>query len=332
MRDHVRRCVITWALLSATLHTFAATDATIESVRALTSAWRLAWVRPVPVARAAAAPLVVAAGRNQRLWIADQNAGEVQVYTTRGRQLARLKVAKRGVISALDFDRADRLLVAQQRRELRVPLGDVRVFEGSSSSAGSYRMIRSRTYPKYWTGRSVAEEIELARARGEYTAFTPPDQLVMRGAAITPRGSVFVIVPVLSTMERFSADGATASTYMMTELRPWSPCWVIATRDGELVLGDARNERMLLMDTAGRAKAAWPVTRVGEQIACARPGRGWLMLDPRAHTMAWYGREGVSEGQQRLPAAYEAVAMPDARTLWLFDTNEWTWHEYQAID
>jgi len=332
MRGHVRTCVIICALLNAALHTAAATNETADSVRALTSGWRLAWVRPVPLARAAAAPLVVAAGRNQRLWIADQNAGEVCVYSTRGRQLARLKVAHRGVISALDVDRADRLLVAQQRRELRVPFGEVRIFEKSGSSASSYRMIRSRTYPKYWTGRSVAEEMELARARGEYTAFTPPEQLLLRGAAITPRGSVFVIVPVLSTMERFSADGVTASTYMMTELRPWSPCWVIAARDGRLVLGDARNERMLLMDTAGRAKAAWPVTRVGEQIACARPDRGWLMLDPHEHTIAWYGRDGIYEGRQGLPGRYEAVAMPDARTLWLFDINAWTWHEYQAID
>lgn len=322
---------MTHVVCLAALNVAAATDEFAKGMPLFTNAWRLAWVRPVPLARAAAEPLVVTAGKNQRLWIAAQDAHEVHAYSTRGRRLARLQVANRGVIIAIDFDRAERLLVAQQRREQRVPLGEVRVFDASGSSAAGYREVRSRTYPKYWTGRSVADETRLARERDEYSAFTPPDALLLRGAAISPRGSVFVIVPVLSTLERFSADGITVSTYLLTEWRPLSPCWIIATRDGRLVMGDARNERMLMLDTQGRAQASWPVERVGEQIACARPERGWLLLDPRTRTVTWYGRDGVHEGQQRLPLAFTAVTMPDARTLWLFDTANWTWHEYQAL-
>lgn len=324
-------CGVTHVVCLAALSVAAATNEFAERIPSFTNAWRLAWVRPVPLARAAAEPLVVTAGKNQRLWIAAQDAHEVHAYSRRGRRLARLQVANRGVIIALGFDRAERLLVAQQRREQRVPLGEVRVFDASGSSAASYRAIRSRTYPQYWTGRSVANEIRRARERDEYSAFTPPEALLLRGATMSPRGSVFVIVPVLSTLERFSADGITVSTYLLTELRPLSPCWIIATRDGRLVMGDARNERMLMLDTQGRAQASWPVTRVGEQIACARPEHGWLLLDPRKRTITWYGRDGVYEGQERLPAAFTAVTMPNARTLWLFDTTNWTWHEYQAL-
>ncbi len=307
------------------------TNMVADGVPSLTSGWRLAWSRAIPLARAAADPLVVAAGRNQRLWIADQSAHEVCAYSTRGRRHARLRVANRGTIVALDFDRAERLLVAQQRREERVPLGEVRVFDTRGSAAASYQMLRSRTYPKYWTGRSVASEIILSRERDEYTMFTPPGQLLLRAAAITPRGSVYVIVPVLSTMERFAADGDGMTTYLMSELRPLSPCWLIATRASRLLMGDARNERILLLDTVGRLQRAWPQAQVGDVIPCARPGGGWVLLDPHQRRAIWHARDGGLEASYTIPPAYTAVTLPDERTLWLFDTTAWTWDEYRSL-
>ncbi|MCX7848150.1 MAG: hypothetical protein N2595_09010, partial [bacterium] len=141
-----------------------------------------------------------------------------------------------------------------------------------------------------------------------------------------------VLIPLISTIERVSADGAMVTRFMMREIRPWSPCWIVATGEGRLVVGDAKNDRVLLLDSLARRVASWPLVRVRDQVGCARPEKGWLLMDKEERTISWYGREGVYEGTQRLPRRYEAVVMPEEERLWLFDTGAWVWHEYRAIE
>lgn len=299
---------------------------------ALTSRWRLVWERRIPIARKEAEPLVVEAGRGRRLWVAAQRAKEVHVYSPQGGFHGRIRVANRGEIVALGFDRSERVMVAQQRREMRLPLGELRIYKATDSNVNTYELLRSRTYPKQWTGRSVLEELDAARERGEYTEVTSPKELVLRGAAIAPAGSVYVIVPILGTIERLSADGMVMTRFLMSEVRPWSPCWIVVTRDRRVVVGDAAQNRIVVLDGAGRRLTSWPMGRVREQVAYARPGDGWVLMDGEEQVMRWYGRDGVYEGAMRLPRVYAAVAMPDERTLWLFDKSAWVWHEYRATE
>ena len=302
----------------------------VVSFPPLTTAWRLVWTRPIPLRPTNASPFVAAADSHGRLWLADQIRNTLCVYDRNGSGHERVPVTSRGIVTSISLDdNGGRVLAATQRGALRFPLGEYYLFSMNRSSGRDISRERNRTYPQYWDGRSVAEDLELARLRGEFTAVTTPAAITRWLVTMTPRGTVFMALPLLSIIERHSADGRTISDSFPENLRPWSPCWLIATMDNRLLVGDALQKRIILLDTTLRIRASWPCDTVDRVVPAPRPDAGWLLLDTAKRTLELAGRDGAPEGTWSLPPwRCIAALMTERKVLWLFNDLTWTWQAY----
>ena len=296
---------------------------------ALTSSWNHLWIRDIPLKASNAFPFVAAADPYERLWLADQREGIVNVYSKQGLRRDSVR-APRGTVVAIYFDdEGGQALVASQRGEMRWPLGDYYLFSMDRQSGRDITKTRNRTYPKYWTGRSAEDELELSRRRGEFTEVTSPSNIVRWTLVLSPHGSVVMVLPVFSIIERHGADGKTVSDSLAESLRPWSPCWLLATRNDQFLIGDTLGKRIVLAEPAMKPRMAWPRENVAGLVPAPRPDTGWLLLDPTARTIELAGAGGRAEGTWRLPPGqWLAALMPRRNTLWLFESTTWTWHAY----
>jgi len=296
----------------------------------LTASWRLVWTRPIPLKPSNAFPFVAAADSHGRLWLADQLRNNLCVYDRSGLRRERIPVAARGFVTSISFDDSSgRVLAATQRGELRWPIGEYYLCSMNRASGRDISLKRNRTYPQYWDGLNVSDDLELARLRGEVTAATSPSNITPWLVTLSPRGTVFMALPLLSIIERHSADGRTISDSYLEDLRPWSPCWLIATMDNRLLVADALRKRLILLDTTLQIRTSWPRDTVARLVPAPRPDAGWLLLDPAGRTLELFGRAGMPEGSWSLPPGRGLAAlMPRRDILWLFDEPTWTWQAY----
>lgn len=299
---------------------------------AFTSFWRLARARPIPVEASNALPFVVACDDDARLWIADQRRHSVKAYNSSGARAAVVSVPSRGIVTAIDFDNNNRILFANQRGELGYPIGELRVHTGARVLGKDYALIFKRTYPKYWVSGTLSDALEAARTRGEYAEATLPTSITPRIAGMSPQGTLYVAVPLLALIERYSADGRTVSAVRLTDYRPLVLCWLLVTRGNELILGDALRQRIIIMDTRARVITSFDCPQVQSAVAAKRPDDGWILLQPDANTLTLFGVGGVVVEEYSLAGLdCGTLLMPNARTCWAFDTNHWRWLRYERI-
>jgi len=294
-----------------------------------TSVWALARTRAMPLAASDAIPLVVAADDDERLWIADQTRHEICAYKHSGTRAQRVSVPARGVVTSISFGDDQRILFALQRGTLSFPLGELRVHTGQHLVSKDYGLLYTRTYPNYWDGSSVRAMVANAQARREYCAVSPPTVIVPRIACISRRGTVYVAVPLLSLIERYASNGRTYTAFTLATVRPLVPCSLIVTRDEELVLADALRHRVIVMDSRARVKAVLACRDAQRLFIAPHYKTGWLMLDPAAEELSLVAREGrILQTCSLHGMSFAAALMPARNTLWLFDTQHWTWHDY----
>jgi len=308
-----------------------APPATLTNAMALhfTSVWTLARTRAMPLAADDATPLVVTVDDDEQLWIADQSRHEVCAYKHSGTRTQRVSVPARGVVTSISFGDNQRILFALQRGTLSFPLGDLRVHTGQRLVSKDYGLLYSRTYPNYWDSSSVRTMVAEAQARGEYCAASPPTTILPRTACISRRGTVYVAVPLLSLIERYASNGRTFSAFTLAPVRPLVPCSLIVTRDEELVLADALRHRVIIMDSRARVKTVLACRDAQRLFIAPHYKTGWLMLDPAAEQLSLFASEGrVLQTCSTRGLPFAAALMPARNTLWLFDTQHWTWHDY----
>ncbi len=294
-----------------------------------TSVWTLARTRTLPLAAADATPLVVAVDDDEQLWIADQTRHEVAAYKHSGTRVRRVAVPARGVVTSISFGNNQRMLLAMQRGTLSFPLGDLRVHTGQRLVHKDYGLLYARTYPIYWDSSTVRAMVADAQARGEYCAASPPTTIVPRTACISRRGTVYAAVPLLSLIERYASDGRTFSAFTLAPLRPLVPCGLIVTRDEELVLADALRQRVIVMDSRARVKTVLACRDAQRVFIAPQYKTGWLMLDAAAAELSLVASEGrLLQTCSLRGMACAAALMPARNTLWLFDTQHWTWQDY----
>ncbi|MCX7002798.1 MAG: hypothetical protein NTV22_05925 [bacterium] len=294
-----------------------------------TSVWTLARTRAMPLAAADATPLVIATDDNEQLWIADQTQHEVCAYKHSGTRTQRVSVPARGVVTSISFGDDQRILFALQRGTPSFPLGDLRVHTGQRLVSKDYGLLYTRTYPNYWDGSRVSTMVANAQARREYCAASPPTTIIPRTACISRRGTVYVAVPLLSLIERYASNGRTYTAFTLAPVRPLVPCSLIVTRDEELVLADALRNRIIVMDSRARVKTVLACQDAQQLFIAPHYKTGWLMLDPAAAELSLFASEGrLLQTCSTRGMSCAAALMPARNTLWLFDTQHWTWQDY----
>jgi hypothetical protein len=297
--------------------------------RVFTNEWQLDDLRPIPVEQEDATPFVAGVDPKQRLWIADQRNARVLAFNDRGRERANASVSRRGPVIAIDFDRSDTMMVVHQRLHEAWPMNNVRLYNDINSSKRNITLMAQWGAPFWWAWDSVADVVSTARVAGGYNQYRDLTVPHLHVAAMNRKGTTYLAYPLLSEIEKFSSKGRLMAAYNPSNVDSFTPVWLLCTRSGNVVAGDVQNERIILMDQAGRVQRMWPCPGVATALVCAHPDRGWVLLNRAGSSLTFYDNDGTALLRWHMPARnWCGVLMPDGATVWLFDKQTWTWLTY----